>query len=71
MELDMNLINEASKIQHSVEEAKKSGAAITKIAVSEAFFNFCMANTPGWDKTLYSFPVAVDSSLASDAFKIQ
>lgn len=69
MGIDMNLINEASKLQHSVEEAKAAGTAIGSICVSDAFFKFCESSNPGWDKTLYGHPVKVDASLADAEYK--
>lgn len=71
MGIDMNLINEASKLQHSVEEAKNAGKVISCIAVSSAFFNFCESNTAGWDKMLYGHPVKVVASLADTDYKLE
>ncbi|MBR6216270.1 MAG: hypothetical protein IKQ84_07660 [Spirochaetaceae bacterium] len=71
MAIDMNLINEASKLQHSVEEAKASGKSISTIVVSDAFFKFCESNTPGWDKTLYGHAVKVDAGLGNTDYRLE
>lgn len=67
----MNLINEASKLQHSVEDAKNAGKTINTIVVSPAFFNFCNTSNENWDKTLYGHPVKVDDSLPDAEYKLQ
>ncbi|NLK45273.1 MAG: hypothetical protein GX297_01240 [Treponema sp.] len=71
MAIDMNLIEEASKLQHSVEDAKAAGKAISAIAVSDTFYKFCESNTPNWDKTLYGHTVKVDKSLATTDYRLE